>query len=437
MYKYDERAKTLVQTTGGYSEAGLPIRDTYVIIGGGMEHMRCVLYEPVSPVERSEVGVVIIHSDEDYSTFNIAGELAKRGYRTLAGQVTDQRSTLDAKMLDIKHAVEMLKALPGVKKVVLMGHSGGATLMSAYQGAAEQGVAAYRAENKLYKCTLQEELIPADAVMFLDSNFGNGAMTLFSVDPAVIEEGNGVKLDPELDAFNPQNGFDPEGSHYSDAFIRKFCAAQRERNNAIIRRALDRLALIEQGKGNYLDDEPFAVTGAAQMMMMNKLIPQDARLLSHTKKPFTLLHKDGSSSTEIIRSVRKPHGGHQPTPRLWACENSTVRSYLSNRAVFAGEDYLIGEDGATGVQWDDTYNCTLGNVKNIAVPTLIMGMTGSFEYLASETIYENSASADKTVAFMEGASHNFDARGREDEFGDTQKVVFDYCDQWMSSRLLG
>ena len=75
-------------------------------------------------------------------------------------------------------------------------------------------------------------------------------------------------------------------------------------------------------------------------------------------------------------------------------------------------------------------------MKNIAVPTLIMGMTGSFEYLASEAIYENSASADKTVDFMDGAGHNFDARGREAEFGDTQKVVFDRCDAWMSSRLI-
>ena len=434
MYKYDERANTLVQTNGGYSDAGLPIRDTYVIIGGGMEHMRCLLTEPVQPVDKSSVGVVIIHSDEDYSTFNIAGELAKRGYRTLAGQVTDPKSPLDAKLLDVKHAVQMLKALPGVEKVVLMGHSGGATLMSAYQAVAEKGVAAFR--DKLYRCTLTEELIPADAVMFLDSNFGNGSMTLFSVDPAVVEEGNGVKLDPALDVFNPQNGFDPEGSHYSAEFIKTFCAAQRERNNAIIRRALDRLTLIEQGRGNYLDDEPFAVTGAAQMMMMNKLIPQDVSLLAHTKKPYTLLHQDGSATTEIIRSVRRPHGGHQPTPRIWACENSTVRSYLSNRAVFAGEDYLLREDGATGVLWDEVYCCTPGNVKNIGAPTLIMGMTGSFEYLASEAIYENSASADKTVAFMEGASHNFDARGREAEVGDTQKVVFDYCDLWMSSRLL-
>lgn len=434
MLIFNDRTRKLTQTTGGYSDSGMPIRDQYVIIGGGMEHMRAVLYEPIHPTEKSCIGVVIIHSDEDYSTFNIAPELAKRGYRTLAGQVTDPRSPLDKKLLDVKHAIETLKAIPGVAQVVLMGHSGGATLMSAYQAVAEKGAAAF--QHTLYRCTLTEALPPADGLMLLDSNFGNGSMTLFSIDPAVVEEGNGVKLDPALDAFNPANGFDPEGSHYTESFIKTFCEAQRERNNAIIRRALDRLTLIEQGKGGYLDDEPFAVTGAAQMMMMNKLIPQDVRLLSHTKKPYTLLHKDGSATTEVIRSLRRPRGGHNPTPRLWACENSTVRSYLSNRAVFAAEDYLLREDGATGICWDEVYCCTPGNVKHVSAPLLIMGMTGSFEYLAAEAIYENAACADKTVAFVEGAGHNFDAREREEEFGDTQKLVFDRCDEWISSHLL-
>jgi esterase/lipase len=98
----------------------------------------------------------------------------------------------------------------------------------------------------------------------------------------------------------------------------------------------------------------------------------------------------------------------------------------------AGEDYTITPDCALGIQWDNTYNCTPGNIKHIHVPLLVMGMTGSYEYLAAEVVYDNAASTDKRIAFVEGAGHNFDNQGRQ-EFGDTQKVVFDYVDRWLSA----
>ena len=109
-------------------------------------------------------------------------------------------------------------------------------------------------------------------------------MTLLSLDPAVTSEDNGKNLDPELDLFNPANGYDPEGSTYSDEFIRKYQKAQGERNNRLIDAALERLHALESGKGKYADDEPFIVPGGAQNGFNNKLFPQDIRLLSRTRK---------------------------------------------------------------------------------------------------------------------------------------------------------
>lgn len=416
------------------TESGPGVLTTPVIVSGHPK-MRCVLYEPAVSSEKSRIGIVLIHSDDDYSDFPIAGALAERGYRCLAGQVSDPNGPLEQKLLDVKHAAELLKSLPGVEKLVLLGHSGGATLMSAYQAAAEKGVRLWAEKELLYPLKLNEELIPADAMLLLDSNFGNGAMTLFSIDPAVVEEGNGQKLDPTLDIFNPQNGFDPEHPDYSDAFLKDFFRTQRERNNAVIRRALNRLTLLEQGKGNYVDDEPFQVTGAAQFMIANKLIPQDVRLLAHTKGVWPLLHTDGSVTREIISCRRLPRGGRQVTPMLHFAVMSTVRSYLSNRAVLAAEDYGIHPDGVTGVCWDETCTCTPGNVKHISAPLLILGMTGSYEYLAAEEIFHNAASEDKTLVFVDGAGHNFHAAGREAEFGHTETVVYNTCNLWLCEHL--
>jgi hypothetical protein len=84
-------------------------------------------------------------------------------------------------------------------------------------------------------------------------------MTLFSVDPAVVDESTGRKLDPALDMYNPANGFKPAGTTYSQAFVDKFLTAEAQRYNRIVDFARARLAAIESGKGRYSDDEGFEV----------------------------------------------------------------------------------------------------------------------------------------------------------------------------------
>ena len=72
---------------------------------------------------------------------------------------------------------------------------------------------------------------------------------------------------------------------------------------------------------------------------------------------------------------------------------------------------------------------------HIKVPTLVMGMTAGWEYLASETIYRMAASEDKTIAFVEGATHKFSpARHMEQfdgQYGDTVKTLHDFVDEWL------
>ncbi len=441
MLQFDSVTKTITETVGGISGEGMPIRDTYVKLTGGMNHQRGILYEPVELCKKSEIAIISVHSDSDYTVFPIAAEMAKRGYRSFGGQVFGE--TLDEKMLDIKRIVEFLRAIPGVKKVILMGHSGGATLMTAYQNAAENGIQTLKDETLIYKCTLNEELPPADGMLLLDANWGNSVMTLFSIDPAVVEEGNGMKLDPTLDTFNAENGFDSAGAHYSKEFLDKFFAAQAERNNRIVNLALERLRAIEAGEGMYKDDEPFVVAGAAQFAFCNKLFPQDTNLLAHTKAEHDLIHADGSITHEIVHSLRGPKFSQSSTPMNKATVQTTVRCFLSERAVYAKPDYYFHEDGVTGVDWDNVYCSAVPNVRKIRVPLLCVGMTAGYEFLASEVIYDNAASEDKSIAFVEGATHNFTPEHTVEkfpgQFGDTEKLVFDFLDKWIGAegRFLG
>jgi len=396
-----------------------------------------VLYEPVEPDNKSQIAVIIMHSDSDLLAPPGAFELAKRGYRALAAAVSNRDNPLDEKLLDVKDAIEYLRGYADVRKVITLGHSGGATLMSAYQNAAENGVQAFQGPEKLIKCSDLGELPPADGVMLLDSNYGNGVMTLVSLDPAVRNEDSGKDLDPELDLFSPANGYDPRGSTYSDEFIRKFQKAQGERNNRLINAALERLHAIENGNGKYADDEPFIVPAGAQNAFNNKLFPQDVRLLSRTRKAWLLLHADGSITTQIIPCVRraKNNKSFSDSYRLGSIK-STVRTYLNSSAVRTTENFGYNEDSMFGIDWLSSYNCTPGNMMGVSAPLLVMGMTGGYEFLAAEIIYENAKKIkDKTIAFVEGATHNFspakDSEEYPGQFGDTLKMLFDYVDKWL------
>lgn len=411
------------------------VRETLVEIGF-LSH--AMYYSPEQENELSGIGVILMHCDQNYMSLNMAPQLAGMGYQVLA--CDSQPGEIENKFRILNQGMSFLRSLPMVKKVVLMGHSGGATLMTAYQSIAENGAEIYRGAEMIYATTIQEELIPADGIMLIDANYGNAVMTLLSIDPAVAEEGNAMRLDPEFDIFNPDNGYDPGGAHYSEVFAGKYFAAQAERYRRLIKSALDRLSVIKAGKGNYADDEPFIIAGGNQPKPNNRLIPEDLHFLSHTKKKYDLLHGDGTVTNEVIRCVR--------TPEIDRCFSSfynmganvtTVKGFLSSQAIETTGDFSVKEDDIAGLVWDSCYASPISNIRGISVPLLTIGLTGSYEYLAAEMIYERAAMKDKTIAFVHGAGHMFTPNAQAEKiygsFGDTEKVLYEYMGNWMKRML--
>ena len=397
-----------------------------------------ILYVPET---KEKTAVLVMHSDEDYLDFDTGPELAKRGFVTLCANVMVKEGLFfdqSDKMQAVKAAVQYLRNLDGVEKIVLMGHSGGATLMTAYQAIAENGVSVFQGAEKIYPHPDCGELPPADGVMLLDDNWGNASMQLFSLDPAVVDESSGRNLDPALNLFLPENGFDPKGSCYCQDFICRFQKAQSARNNRLLEFARERMAAIQRGEGLYLDDEPMTIPGANQGFMNNKLYAQDVRLMAHTKKEHPLVHPDGSVTVQIVPSLRGPENPHCLTGSLQeGGRMMTVKNYLSSYAVRTEPDFGYDESRVWGIDWDSSYNCPPGNVKHIHVPLLVMGMTAGWEFLASETIYEMAASENKQIAFVEGATHKFHTakhcEAYPGQYGDTMKTLHDYVAQWLHS----
>lgn len=419
------------------------VKTTFVHLGPGVPG---VLYEPMSPGEKSQIGVLVMHSGGDFLNHSACAGLSQRGYRVLCANNSASKSgftddeSLDKILLDARLAVAWLKKYPGVRKVVILGHSGGGTLVSGYQDIAENGVRVCQGPEKIIKCPDSlAGLPPADGVLLIDSNFGLSETFLFSLDPAVVGEDGGRTLDPALDLFNPANGFNKAGSDYSDAFIHKFQSAQGKRNNRLLDTALERLRQIEAGKGRYTDDEPFVVPGGNFRGNNNRFFAQDPKLLSRTRKAWPLLRADGSTVTQIVHTVRVPGNSVSHTSSLDdGGLQTSILKFLGTYAIRVTADYGYDVDTVHGIDWTSSYSSVPGNIQGVSVPLLVMGMTGHWEFASAETIYEHAKSTDKTLVYVEGALHSYKTckpcEITPGQFGDTEKTTYDYVDRWLSQK---
>ena len=139
------------------------------------------------------VAVLVIHRTADYLRHPACTELSRRGFMVLCMNTRFTNNEMLVRFeelaLDVKAGVQLLRAQPGITKVVLFGHSGGGPTTSFYQAVAENGTAFCKAPNKLVQCT--EELAglgPADGIVFADAHPGNPVNVLRGLNPSVLDE---------------------------------------------------------------------------------------------------------------------------------------------------------------------------------------------------------------------------------------------------------
>lgn len=391
-----------------------------------------MLWQPVQPGERSQIAIVTMHGGYNREMrHSLMIALAKRGFTTI--NVVPAQYDFPSQMLDFKLAIDFARSLPGVKKVVTMGQSRGASIMSAYQKVAENGAQVFQGSNFRFPFPDIGPLSPADGLMLLDANYG--FMQMLGINPALQREGCATRFFPELDAISPANGFDKKGADYSPEFCRKFWDAQRRRYKSLMDLAEERLYLIEHGHGNYYDDEPMIIPEMHGMLNCGgKLFCMDTKFFSHTHGSWPLIHPDGSVTTQIVPCVRIAKNDIPARGKLSSAWSVTAKTLLQSE-IRLDENWGYGEEGFYGVDFESCMFSSTGNVKMINCPLLVMGMTGSFEYITAEWTYNNASSADKSIAFTEGASHGFSTARETEAFpgqwGDTLATTADYVAGWL------
>jgi len=391
------------------------------------------LYKPdAGPV--SHVAFLAIHRTSNFMNMIGNRELASRGFMVLGMNPRSDNNeaivNFENVALDIKQGIEFLKKQPGVRKVVLIGFSGGGPATSFYQAVAEKGLAYCQGPGKLTQCPDGLKDLPrADALFLLDAHPGNTINALRSLNPAVLDENDPSKIDPALDPFSAANGFNPNGqSTYSQEFLDRYFKAQAARMNRLIDKALAARANVAAGTSITSDDAPFIV-------YRNRARLMDISMSVHpgTVRPQKLIRDDGSISVEQVRSVRVAQAQNARLDRT--LENGTMfltlRSFLSANAIRA-------KDSLVDIDWCSSNNSTPCAVQQISVPLLIAAMGAHYFLADNEIHYDLAASKDKDYVIIEGAVHGQTAcepctKVTGKFYANATKNLYDYVAKWASA----
>jgi hypothetical protein len=215
---------------------------------------------------------IATHYNVDLSEHYLAEYLAVRGFGFLGWNTrfrgAEPYFLLDHALAEIAVGVRWLRD-HGIERVVLLGNSGGGSLMSAYHSqSVEPNIRPARGRTVVEAALA---LPPADLFVFVAAHPGRPEILTDWMDPSITDEADVTSVDPALDPFNPDNG-----PPYFPEFVARYRAAQRDRNARITawcHAELDRLEAHE------VNDRLFATarTWADLRMIDGTLDPSERR----------------------------------------------------------------------------------------------------------------------------------------------------------------
>jgi pimeloyl-ACP methyl ester carboxylesterase len=177
-----------------------------------------------------KVAAIVIHPTSNFMHHYLLEPLRQRGIASLGLNTrylgSDVALVLERAIQDLGAGVQWLRT-QGYERVLLIGNSGGAALVSLYQSQAENlDIAETPAGDPID--LKPSDLPPAQGIFLSAAHLGRSRLMQMWIDPSVIDESDALASDPELDIFHPDNG-----PPYSQPFLERYRAAQTRRQDRL------------------------------------------------------------------------------------------------------------------------------------------------------------------------------------------------------------
>jgi dienelactone hydrolase len=320
--------------------------------------------------KNSSTVLVVMHPVGAPAYLPVFSQMARAGHHILACGSRywngDASLQMENVLIDLAACVRHAREKLGYQKIVLLGWSGGGSIMAGYQAEAESRTITQTAAGEPTPLA-DTALIAADALMLVASHRSRHQLLTGQLDASIIDEKDAVVRDANFDLYDPRNPAQPP---YDAEFVARYRAAQQARNRRITAWVKQQLADL-RGRGRPHDEMCFVVHGTMA----------DPRWLDPTLEPNGRAARTTYLGDPAIVNYSPVALGRY----------SCLRSWLS--------------------QWslDDAQVDSVEAGPRITVPSLVVtaGADDACPVSHTDSMFAALAATDKQSIQIEGASHYF------------------------------
>lgn len=329
---------------------------------------------------RWRTAVILSHPRADFSVHYACPLLAAAGYAVCGFGTRYMNNDTDClhekAALDVKGvADEMIRR--GAEAVIMLGNSGGGSLTALAH--AEFGV--------------------GDGWVGIAAHPGEGVFMSQSIDPSVDDESDPFSVVPELDMYNPGNGWRPwpEPSTYDRGWLETYRAAQLARVARLDATARESIEFADGARERSRSIDKSADPSTWQYWRARAVWTKYMVIYRTLANPAYLDLSIDPDDRDMGSLFANPDPMEANYQRNGLARTMTARGWLSTWSALSSKARMA-----------DT-------MPNIHIPTLLIHPTADIEIRRREAreIFESSGAADKTLLEIAGASHYLEGHRRE------------------------